>query len=196
VEKVRQALQSTDFKSLRRHTELLSYQSAQKGPTPPKSLGLLPPQFRANAVYAWISGTQSHILENTATTPVGFSARLHRSHVPKAVSHRGIKGGYVLARNPELIPLTEIIFGLEGPFALTQCSSGIADLCDLESSCPVRGQPANHQPGDPGRSRTGDAFGSNTTAESDRHSGRKRAIWYRSLAANLGERNDHQLARE
>lgn len=53
-------------------------------------------------------------------------------------SHRGIKGGYVLARRPELIPLTEIISALEGPFALTQCSSDGSDLCDLESSCPVR----------------------------------------------------------
>ena len=53
-------------------------------------------------------------------------------------SHRGIKGGYGLARSPEQIPLTEIISALEGPFALTECSSDVADLCDLESSCPVR----------------------------------------------------------
>jgi Rrf2 family protein len=53
-------------------------------------------------------------------------------------SHRGIKGGYVLARSPELIPLTEIISALEGPFALTQCSSDVGDLCNIESSCPVR----------------------------------------------------------
>lgn len=53
-------------------------------------------------------------------------------------SHRGMKGGYVLARNPELIPLTEIISALEGPFALTECSSDVADLCNIESSCPVR----------------------------------------------------------
>ena len=53
-------------------------------------------------------------------------------------SHRGIKGGYVLARPPELIPLTDIISALEGPFALTQCSSAVGDPCDLESSCPVR----------------------------------------------------------
>ena len=53
-------------------------------------------------------------------------------------SHRGIKGGYVLARSPELIPLTEIIAALEGPFALTECSSDVADLCDLESACPIR----------------------------------------------------------
>lgn len=53
-------------------------------------------------------------------------------------SHRGIKGGYVLARSPEMIPLTEIISALEGPFALTQCSSEVTEVCDLESSCPVR----------------------------------------------------------
>jgi len=53
-------------------------------------------------------------------------------------SHRGIKGGYLLARRPEMIPLTEIISALEGPFALTQCSSDVPELCDLESTCPVR----------------------------------------------------------
>ena len=53
-------------------------------------------------------------------------------------SHRGIKGGYVLARSAEQIPLTDIIAALEGPFALTQCSSTIRDLCDLEPLCPIR----------------------------------------------------------
>ena len=54
------------------------------------------------------------------------------------VSHRGINGGYVLAREPEMIPITEIIAALEGPFAFTQCGSEDAGLCDLESSCPVK----------------------------------------------------------
>jgi FeS assembly SUF system regulator len=54
------------------------------------------------------------------------------------VSHRGIKGGYVLAREPELMPITEIIAALEGPFALTECGSEDAGLCDLESRCPVK----------------------------------------------------------
>ncbi len=53
-------------------------------------------------------------------------------------SQRGIKGGYVLARDPELIPITEIISALEGPFALTECSSDVAGLCDLEPSCPLK----------------------------------------------------------
>jgi FeS assembly SUF system regulator len=53
-------------------------------------------------------------------------------------SHRGIKGGYVLARRAEHIRLTEIISAMEGPLALTQCSSETSDACSLEPSCPVR----------------------------------------------------------
>lgn len=53
-------------------------------------------------------------------------------------SHRGIKGGYSLARPPQLVSISEIISALEGPLALTECSSDVAGLCDLESSCPIR----------------------------------------------------------
>ncbi|MGA8438507.1 MAG: SUF system Fe-S cluster assembly regulator [Candidatus Sulfotelmatobacter sp.] len=54
-------------------------------------------------------------------------------------SQRGIKGGYALARKPELISITEIISALEGPFALTECcSTDVSGLCELEPSCPIR----------------------------------------------------------
>jgi FeS assembly SUF system regulator len=53
-------------------------------------------------------------------------------------SHRGIKGGYSLARGAEVISLAEIISALEGPLALTECSTDITGLCDLEPSCPIR----------------------------------------------------------
>jgi FeS assembly SUF system regulator len=53
-------------------------------------------------------------------------------------SHRGIKGGYSLARGAELISLAEIISALEGPLALTECSTDIIGLCDLEPSCPIK----------------------------------------------------------
>ena len=53
-------------------------------------------------------------------------------------SHRGIKGGYSLAREPHLISLAEIISALEGPLALTECSTEIVGLCDLEPSCPIK----------------------------------------------------------
>ena len=54
------------------------------------------------------------------------------------VSHRGIKGGYSLARKPREISVAEIIAVLEGPIALTECSTDISGLCDLEPSCPIK----------------------------------------------------------
>jgi len=53
-------------------------------------------------------------------------------------SHRGVKGGYSLARDPLHIYLAEIIAALEGPLALTQCSTDTAGLCEIESSCAIR----------------------------------------------------------
>lgn len=53
-------------------------------------------------------------------------------------SHRGTKGGYILVREPHLVSLAEIISALEGPVALTECSSETAGLCDLESSCLIK----------------------------------------------------------
>lgn len=52
------------------------------------------------------------------------------------VSERGAQGGYALARPAEDITAAEIIDALEGPFAITECSSATG-ICDLESHCQV-----------------------------------------------------------
>ena len=52
-------------------------------------------------------------------------------------SHRGVKGGYSLARQPEAISMAEIIAALEGPIAITECISVEGD-CSHEPLCPVR----------------------------------------------------------
>ena len=54
------------------------------------------------------------------------------------VSHRGIKGGYGLARRPEDITVAEIIRSLEGPIAVTECTDSVNGECELEVRCPVR----------------------------------------------------------
>jgi FeS assembly SUF system regulator len=54
------------------------------------------------------------------------------------VSERGIKGGYSLARAARNISVAEVIAALEGPIALTECSTGISGLCDLESCCAIK----------------------------------------------------------
>jgi FeS assembly SUF system regulator len=53
------------------------------------------------------------------------------------VSHRGVNGGYSLARSPAHISIGEVIAALEGPIALTDCGTHASGVCDLESQCPV-----------------------------------------------------------
>jgi FeS assembly SUF system regulator len=55
------------------------------------------------------------------------------------ISQRGIKGGYSLAKSPEEISVAEIIVALEGPIALTECSTDTSGLCGLETCCPLKG---------------------------------------------------------
>ena len=54
------------------------------------------------------------------------------------LSHRGVKGGYTLARPPEEISVASIIATIDGPIAMTECSVHAPGLCDLEPVCPVR----------------------------------------------------------
>ncbi len=54
------------------------------------------------------------------------------------VSHRGIKGGYNLAREAHEMSLADIIAAIEGPIALTECSTDVGGMCDLERICPIK----------------------------------------------------------
>ncbi|HET9225839.1 MAG TPA: SUF system Fe-S cluster assembly regulator [Thermoanaerobaculia bacterium] len=53
------------------------------------------------------------------------------------MSHRGVKGGYSLARLAQEITMAEIIAALEGPIAITECIDVSSD-CSHERLCPVR----------------------------------------------------------
>ncbi len=63
--------------------------------------------------------------------------RLVKAHV--LVSLRGAKGGYRLARAPEKITVAAVISALEGPIALTECSSS-HKTCDQASGCNIQGR--------------------------------------------------------
>ena len=54
------------------------------------------------------------------------------------VSHRGVKGGFHLARRPEEIKLDEIVSVLDGPIAITECSSASGNRCSHTLRCPAR----------------------------------------------------------
>ncbi len=53
-------------------------------------------------------------------------------------SHRGVKGGYSLARRPAEISAAQIVRALEGPVALTVCIDGSPGECEHETYCSVR----------------------------------------------------------
>ena len=54
-------------------------------------------------------------------------------------SHRGVKGGYCLMREPERITVAEIITALDGPIAITECIDDSPGECAQEPICAVRG---------------------------------------------------------
>lgn len=56
------------------------------------------------------------------------------------VAHRGVKGGYSLARSAEEITVADIITALEGPVAMTDCISEDHDRgsCLMSVMCPMR----------------------------------------------------------
>ena len=53
-------------------------------------------------------------------------------------SHRGAKGGYLLARSADEVSIAEIIEAVEGPIGITECVTHAPGECSQEPICPVR----------------------------------------------------------
>jgi FeS assembly SUF system regulator len=53
-------------------------------------------------------------------------------------SHRGVRGGYSLARAPDAITVAQVITAFEGPIAVTECLGEPPGTCEIELLCPVR----------------------------------------------------------
>jgi FeS assembly SUF system regulator len=52
-------------------------------------------------------------------------------------SHRGVKGGYNLSRDPDRISVSDIVLALEGPIGFTECSV-VPGLCGMERRCAIK----------------------------------------------------------
>jgi len=78
-----------------------------------------------------------------ATTVSKLLKQLHRAGLVE--STRGLHGGYRLARPARQISAGAILSALEGPLALTECSTHDS-RCDLQANCSVGGnwQRINH----------------------------------------------------
>jgi len=53
------------------------------------------------------------------------------------VSHRGVRGGYNLARDAGAISVSDIVLALEGPIGFTECSVE-PGLCGMERRCAIK----------------------------------------------------------
>ena len=52
-------------------------------------------------------------------------------------THRGVRGGFRLAKPPEDVTVADIISALEGPIGITECTAHPGQ-CGVEPLCPVR----------------------------------------------------------
>ncbi len=81
----------------------------------------------------------AHELAQASRIPVPTVSKILKE-LAKAglvLSHRGRRGGYSLARRPDEISVATVVEALEGPVALTECSSSTGE-CALEPVCLAR----------------------------------------------------------
>ena len=64
----------------------------------------------------------------------------HRGFV---ISHRGVKGGYVLARPADEVNLAELMEALDDSFHLAECNNVMAGPCSVAAVCTVKGAVAD-----------------------------------------------------
>jgi FeS assembly SUF system regulator len=60
------------------------------------------------------------------------------SRAKLVVSHRGVQGGYQLAREPSLVSVADVIEAVEGPVALTECGDASDTSCEFVGNCSVQ----------------------------------------------------------
>ena len=97
----------------------------------------------ATVILATLAADRSHVLTAGALsarthiaspTVAKLLKQMHRAGLVN--STRGTHGGYQLARDPENISAASILDALEGPVALTECSSA-SGQCGIEHTCSV-----------------------------------------------------------
>ncbi|HZL72104.1 MAG TPA: SUF system Fe-S cluster assembly regulator [Planctomycetota bacterium] len=59
------------------------------------------------------------------------------AHAGLLETHRGVRGGFRLAKPPEKVSVADIIAALEGPIGITECTAHPGQ-CGVEPLCPVR----------------------------------------------------------
>ena len=72
--------------------------------------------------------------------PIELMAKVLQRLVRRGLlaSQQGTRGGYQLARGPALISVADVIQAIDGPVAVTACSTDEGQQCEQFSKCNVR----------------------------------------------------------
>ncbi|MBD3381289.1 MAG: Rrf2 family transcriptional regulator [candidate division Zixibacteria bacterium] len=78
-------------------------------------------------------------ISQSQNVPEKFLAKIFQSLSRAGIikSHRGVKGGFTLARSPEEISVRELVETIQGPYFLSKCVHDHRE-CDKSDHCPVR----------------------------------------------------------
>ena len=108
--------------------------------------------FRLNKLTDYGIVLMAHVARTPAETPHTARSLAKATRVPLPTvgkilrqlsergllsSHRGVKGGYNLARDAGEISVAEIVLALEGPIGFTECSVE-PGLCGMERRCAIK----------------------------------------------------------
>ena len=108
--------------------------------------------FRLNKLTDYGIVLMAHVARSTEAQPHTARSLARQTRIPLPTvgkllrqlsesgllsSHRGVKGGYNLARDASAISVADIILALEGPIGFTECSV-IPGLCEMERSCSIK----------------------------------------------------------
>jgi FeS assembly SUF system regulator len=107
--------------------------------------------FRLNKLTDYGIVLMAHVARNAQQTPHTARSLAKETRIPlptvgkllrqlhdaeMLVSHRGVKGGYDLARHASAISVSDIILALEGPIGFTECSVD-PGACGMERRCAI-----------------------------------------------------------
>lgn len=78
-------------------------------------------------------------ISKTQNVPEKFLAKIFQSLSKAGLvkSHRGVKGGFTLAKSAEEITIRELVETIQGPYFLSKCIHDEKE-CEKSSNCPVR----------------------------------------------------------
>jgi Rrf2 family protein len=77
-------------------------------------------------------------ISETQNVPEKFLAKIFQSLSKAGLvrSHRGVKGGFSLGRQPDRITIREIVEDIQGPYFIAECLNG--DRSCKKTNCPLR----------------------------------------------------------